>query len=84
MWKRFTPQEAIFDYAEFILRVEELIKNYNRILCQSWFSLSLKSNKLIGSFEGNQLAHQLTRYAYIKRVKKLFFTVKLTNEKLPN
>ena len=76
MWRRFIPPVAIFDYAEFIYGLRQLIKNNNRILYQSWFFLSLKRNKLIGSLEGDQIAHQLTRYAFIKRVKKLFLIVK--------
>ena len=40
--KLFTSAVAIFDYAELILRVKQVIKNHNRILYQSRLSLSLK------------------------------------------
>ena len=38
-----------------------------------------EKKQIKGSLEGDQIAHQLTSYANIKRVKKLFLIVKLTS-----
>ena len=38
-----------------------------------------ENKQIIGSLEGDQIAHQLTSYAYIKRVKKLYLIVTLTS-----
>ena len=39
-----------------------------------------KNTFLVGCFEGDQIAtNQLTRYANMKRVKKLFLIIKLSN-----
>ena len=41
-----------------------------------------KNTFLVGCFEGDQIAHQLTRYANMKRVKKLFLIIKLSTIQL--
>ena len=38
-----------------------------------------KNTCLVGCFEGDQIAHQLTRYANMKRVKTLFLIIKLSS-----
>ena len=42
------------------------------------FSFTEKT-QLFGCLEGDKIAHQLTQYAYAKRVKELFLIIKLTN-----
>ena len=38
----------------------------------------LKRHKLFECVEGDQIAYQLTRYAYMKKVQKLFFIITST------